>query len=392
MDRNPEARLRPQIAVLTALITLAPAASRAQQPAAFIVRLGGDTLSMEQFTRTATQVQGELVVRTPRSLYRTYVMDLNPDGTVRRFQLSTRTLGPEPLPPVTRTTIEFKGDSAVMVIPQGDSTVTRTIAARRGAVPSLNGVMGIMDQIARQYRAAGRDSYALDLVPPGAARALAATVRRGGRDRLNLDIVTPVGPIPPFALTLDAQGGLKAFSGKGSVFQADGERIKEVNLPAATALFEYRPLGSLSSRDTVRALLGDARVWIDYGRPHRRGRDIFGNVVPWNEVWRTGANAATQLSTPADLVIGDAAVPAGTYSLWTLPTTSGWKLIVNRQSGQWGTQYDAGRDLVRVDLKVETLPAPVETMTIELAPAGTGATLVISWDRTRVSVPVKRKA
>jgi len=389
-----EVPLRPQsvIAFAVALAALAPAALHAEEPAAYVVRLGGDTLSLEQFTRTPTRVQGEYLVRTPRSLYRTYVMDLNADGTVRRFQLTTRTLGTEPLPPVTRTTIDFTGDSAIMVIPQGDSSATRRIPARRGAVPSLNGVMGIMDQIARQYRAAGRDSYAVDLVPPGAPRVLEGTVTRAGRDRLNLDVVTSVGRIPPFALTLDPQGGLKAFSGRGSVFQAEGERIKDVNLPAATRLFEYRPLGALSTRDTARAMLGDGALWVDYGRPLKRDRVIFGDVVPWGTVWRTGANAATQLSTAVDLVIGDATVPAGTYSLWTLPSASGWKLIVNRQAGQWGTQYDPARDLARVDMKVETLPVPVEMMTIEIAPAGAGATLVISWDLTRVSVPLRRKA
>jgi hypothetical protein len=190
---------------------------------------------------------------------------------------------------------------------------------------------------------------------------------------------------------VNPDGGLKAFSGKGSVFQAEGERIKEVNLQAASAQFAFRPLGALSTRDTARTELGGAALWVDYGRPLKREREIFGHVVPWNTVWRTGANAATQFHTPVDLVVGGAAVPAGTYSLWTLPSTQGWQLIINKQNRQWGTQYDASQDLVRVDMKVETLPSPIEQLTIEIVPDGAGAILSVSWDRTRVSVPIQRK-
>jgi hypothetical protein len=114
--------------------------------------------------------------------------------------------------------------------------------------------------------------------------------------------------------------------------------------------------------------------------------------VPWNTVWRTGANAATQLNTSTDLTIGGATVPAGKYTLWTLPTQKGWKVIVNKQTGQWGTEYDAQQDLARVDAKVETLATPVEQMVIAFEPgSGTPTALTISWDRTKVSVPVKKK-
>jgi hypothetical protein len=373
------------------LSALATAPAQAQQPVAYVVKLGGDTLSLEQFTRTSQQVRGEFVVRTPRSLYRRYTMDLHPDGTVRRFEMTTRTLGGASQPS-SRMTIEFTGDSAIMTMPRGDSSVTTRIAARRGAVPSLNGVMGIMDQLAHQYRAAARDTYAVDLVPPGATQAMRSTLTRAGGGKLRLSVVTSVGRIPPFTLDLDEQGGLEAFNGRGSVFQADAERVRSVDMAAATAQFEHRPLGALSARDTVRAMLGRAALWVDYGRPHKRGREIFGGVVPWNEVWRTGANAATQFHTPVDLTIGGADVPAGTYTLWTLPTPTGWKLIINRQIGQWGTLYDPSRDLARVDLTVETLPEPEELFTIDIVPQGDGASLRFAWDRTRAFVPVKVKS
>ena len=148
----------------------------------------------------------------------------------------------------------------------------------------------------------------------------------------------------------------------------------------------------LSPRDTARIELERGkRVYVDYGRPSMRGRKIVGELVPYGRVWRTGANAATTLVTESELRIGNAVVPRGTYTLYTLPTARGWTLIVNRQTGQWGTQYDASRDLVRIPLRTTQVARPVEKFTIALEPGtarGTG-TLAIMWEKTRVSAPIR---
>jgi hypothetical protein len=138
----------------------------------------------------------------------------------------------------------------------------------------------------------------------------------------------------------------------------------------------------------VRATIGAANIEIAYSRPFRRGRTIFGSaVVPWDRVWRTGANAATQITTSRDLMVGSTHLPAGKYTLWTLPSASGSKLIINSQTGQWGTDYDQKRDFARVDLTSRTLDAPVEQFTIRVDPAAQGGVLRFTWDRTEFSVP-----
>ncbi len=142
-----------------------------------------------------------------------------------------------------------------------------------------------------------------------------------------------------------------------------------------------------SPRDTTRATLGAAKILIDYGRPSKRGRKIMDGLVPYGRVWRTGANAATTLVTNRPLGFGRLMVPAGTYTLWTLPTAIGWRLIVNKQTGQFGTEYDAGQDLGRVDMKVEMLPSDVEKFIIKLAPAKGGGVLSLEWEKTKASIP-----
>jgi hypothetical protein len=130
-------------------------------------------------------------------------------------------------------------------------------------------------------------------------------------------------------------------------------------------------------------------VSIHYSAPSMRGRKIFGALVPYDKVWRTGANPATALKTEVNLKIGTATVPAGSYTLYTLPSTGTWKLIINKQTGQWGTKYDQGQDLARVDMKKETLSSPQEVMSITLDPfQGKTSSLHVRWETTDVSVPV----
>jgi hypothetical protein len=142
------------------------------------------------------------------------------------------------------------------------------------------------------------------------------------------------------------------------------------------------PAGPLSPRDTVRAQIGPARLMVDYGRPRRRGRVIFGQVVPWNQVWRTGANAATQFSTDAALIMGGHVIPPGQYSLWTIPGSTEATLIINRRTGQWGTDYDPEQDLARLVMARESTAEPVEQFTIAIEPSEAGGVLQLSWDRT----------
>lgn len=134
------------------------------------------------------------------------------------------------------------------------------------------------------------------------------------------------------------------------------------------------------------------KVTIDYSRPFVKGRKIMGELVPYGKVWRTGANSATSLATDVDLAIGGTAVPAGKYTLYTLPSESGWKLIINKQTGQWGTEYKEGEDLARVDMQVGKTSAPVEEFTISFDKSGADAAkLKLEWENTSATVELKEK-
>jgi hypothetical protein len=146
-----------------------------------------------------------------------------------------------------------------------------------------------------------------------------------------------------------------------------------------------------SPAGTVKQRVGTTDIDVAYSRPGVKGRAIFGGLVPYDEVWRTGANSATKISFSTPVKFGGAEVPAGTYGLFAIPDKDEWTVILNKVAKQWGAyEYDPKEDVVRVKVKPVTLAAPVETFTIDVSDIGTHtATLDLTWDRTQVPVSLE---
>jgi hypothetical protein len=137
---------------------------------------------------------------------------------------------------------------------------------------------------------------------------------------------------------------------------------------------------------------GGKTIKTDYSSPRMKGRKIFGDLVPFGEVWRTGANDATTFVTSADVSVGGKAVPAGNYTIFTVPAADKWTLIINKKTGEWGIPYKYESDeLARVDMSVSKLPSPVENFTIAYDKSAGSCTLRMDWETTRASVKISAK-
>ncbi|MBA3912809.1 MAG: DUF2911 domain-containing protein [Acidobacteriales bacterium] len=133
-------------------------------------------------------------------------------------------------------------------------------------------------------------------------------------------------------------------------------------------------------------------ITVDYSSPRMKGRKIFGDLVPNDQVWRTGANEATTFNTTADLTVGGKDVPAGNYTIFTVPGQSKWTLIINKKTGEWGIPYKYESDeLARVDMTVDKTSAPVENFTIAFDQKGGGCTMSMEWENTHASVDIAEK-
>ena len=173
---------------------------------------------------------------------------------------------------------------------------------------------------------------------------------------------------------------------------------KRIALPTllfllTTAAFAQMGGGKPSPAASATCDLGGGKtIKTDYSSPRMKGRKIYGGLVPFGEVWRTGANEATTFVTSADVKVGGKTVPAGSYTIFTVPTADKWTLIINKTTGEWGIPYKyESAELARVDMKVSKLPAPLENFTISYDKSPDGCTLRLDWETTRASVEISAK-
>lgn len=381
-------------AVSTAGSTATPVTSA--EATTLLTRLGADTVAIEQFTRTATRMEGVLVNRMPFTLVSRYSVELAPGAvpTAAEYSLRKPDGGLPGAGAMQALSVRFNGDSVTLVGHRSNGDTTRTNLARGNVLPYVNNAYGLWELGTARLLASGRDSLDLALVP------LAFAVRNTSplpMKRLGGDSVRVWYFGSPFYVQLDRSGNVQWMDGRATTVKVRVDRVANTDVQAIATAWAAREqatgaAGPVSTRDTVRASVGGANLWVDYGRPALRGRDVWVNGVLGDTLWRTGANAATQLHTDADLLIGGQTVPAGTYSLWTWATRNGYHLVVNKQFGQWGTEYHPDRDLIRVPLREGTTANPAERFTIAVQP-GTGreGTLVMTWGTKTLSVPIAAK-
>lgn len=366
---------------------------------AFVVTLGNDTIVIEQYTRTGATLEGDMLLRGPAVFQRHYSGTLKPDGSMSRFEMTNRNLT-NPQAPTVHFLATF-GDTTVVDITRDTAHSRIRVATPGGALPFLNFSYPMYEQYGRHARSTGQDTVAT--LPLGANQVANLIVRHPARDSLTVAFVGD----RPTLFSVDAHGLIQAVDGRLTTQKVRSTRLRSVAFAALASAFATRPLGPLSPPDSIRAMVGGAAVAIDYGRPSMRGRKVFGDIVPWNQVWRTGANWATRFTSSADLVVGGQTIPAGTYTLWTLPSPGGWKLIFNKQTkapcataeacadpkrpNLWGTDYSADSDFVRVDMQTGALAAPVEEFVMTLEPQADGAVLALAWEKTRAWVAIAKK-
>ncbi|MGH7618899.1 MAG: DUF2911 domain-containing protein [Gemmatimonadaceae bacterium] len=375
--------------IATLAATLIAATASPQQRSFFVATLGKDTLSFEQYERTAGAIVGDWVSLYGGIMFHHYVITLRPDGSVARYQLTLHRVSGHVDGSID---IQLEGDTAVIRDDRGEEQ-----RAAVGAVfPIFTNSMGPLDLIVSRARALGADS---SVTPTMSAFG---PFRRGGTPVVFLgrDSVRFGNPLTPLYARVDNDGHIIGMSAKATTTRTETRRVAPYDLRATLAHFPNIPdsvrivgVPAISPRDTVRATVGDAAITIDYGRPAARGRAVFSRGVLGDSLWRTGANAATQFVTSRDLIVGRDTLRAGSYSLWTSvsPDNSTYALIFNNQTGQWGTEHHPERDVLRVPLATERTKAPIERFTIRLPSDNRGTALRLEWATTVLTIGVIAK-
>lgn len=176
-----------------------------------------------------------------------------------------------------------------------------------------------------------------------------------------------------------------ASLGTSAIAQNSPETTKDTDGPNFSKL-DVSPLDAILFRDKNKKPM--ARVL--YSRPQTRDREIFGKLVPYGEVWRTGANEANELTLYQDMMIGGKKIKKGTYSLFTIPEENKWTIVLNNSTNLWGAyDYHVEQDAARIEVPVRKSPVPIEALSMAFEPVENGAELLIGWDDRYVKVPFK---
>jgi hypothetical protein len=313
---------------------LVTAASARAQDAVITYLLGRDTVAVERFTRTPARFEGEAVTRNGTAVARiqydiTLANGRPATAVVRRRQANGSPFANAP----TELRYTFRGDSAVRTTVWPDSNQTR-------AMTTPNAIA----------------SFPVFVYAP-------FELLRGGTDTMTVR----GGPYAMF-LRFDRNGRLQSLDGTLTTLKVLGTRSsRRVDIAALAAAM--KPTGVLSPRGMAYAAFSQGPIFINYGRPAVRERTVWGGtLIPFDTIWRAGANEATHLATSKTIVLGDMTLAPGLYTLWIQHTRNGTFLVVNKQVGQWGTQYQASQDIGRVAMTLAKTPEHVEDYTITIRP------------------------
>jgi hypothetical protein len=390
---------------LFVLLLLACNAATPPERYGFVAVLGNDTVSAEQVSRSPTRLVTDGVDRWPFVRRRHTEFELAADGRIRRMVMDVQTPnGRTSKERGRRITADFS--SRGVTISVRDSGGERDTAFATGGAITVPHVSMMYSVIELEIEAALRQAAAAGLQPgdsvlfrqfyPDRDVGPSFTLHRGyvhphtgGKVELRHDWLAGTGDV-----TVDSGGRMLTYSGMRSTYKVAVART--TTLPDIDAIGDRLAaaerstgLQQLSVRDTARATIGAATFSVDYGRPLARGRTLLGNVISYDRVWRTGANAATQFTSSAPITLAGLALPAGTYTLWTVPHVGRVDLIVNKQTGQWGTEYSRAQDLGTAPMRSDSLDTPVEKFTIAIEPGDARhGTLAMAWGTFRWTVPI----
>lgn len=353
--------------------------------AAYLTLIGNDTLAVEWLEVGDGYVDATAIIRGSRTTYNEYRLEMGEDGEVVAYEARSWAGGsPEGEPVRTETLVRGDAGAELVVVQNGEERRTE-VDPPAGSVPFVDMLHWPFEAALRHQAATGGFDEAVTVFS-GRGMQFALSQNADGSYALQHP------SRGPSTVQLDESGRILALDGTGSTRAYDLRRVAYDDLdPAALgATFADRPLGELSGRGLIDDTVAGVHFTGDYGAPVRRGRTIFGELLAYGTWWRTGANAATQFSFDGDIEIDGEVVPAGDYSLSSIPEEDGGTLIINRRTGQGGQSYDEAEDQARVQLRRDRLDERVEVFEIRVVEDPTGEAdgrIEIRWDDTVYWVP-----
>ncbi|GAA4454091.1 hypothetical protein GCM10023189_20110 [Nibrella saemangeumensis] len=318
-----------------------------------------------------------------------FSIHFHPDGTIREYSMTAMDPLNSSVPlqskegwrfPYSRT-MSCTGDTCTFYISMmGSPTEVIRKQAAKGMdfYGGSNPLFSLMEWTCMRLAKSGKQALG-SLHTTNSGTVSDISVRYTSRDTMVFG-----GPFIDYRpIRVDASGRILSTDGTGTPYNFIVTKHQPIDVDQLAKRMAKSPgIGFPSPRDTIRATIQNSRIEIDYGRPFKRGRKIFGSVIPYDSVWRTGANAATVLTLQNGIRIGKTIIPKGKYSLYTIPRRDSWLLIFNTDTTTWPTDPNRSKEVAQIPLHIRTLTTPKEQFTIDIQETKKGGILKLQWDIT----------
>ena len=352
----------------------------------FIARLGDDTVIVETYTMLHNHLYGRAFLRYPEDQVGVFNFHFYPNGSIRHYSMTF--MDPDSSHTVSRGTegAVCEGDSCTWfgAWPGDEEEYERKHAAKHldfigGWTPTIS----LIEWNCKRLLKSGQPTLPMTLLNDYIG------VKDIALYKGNKDTIIFGGPFLEYTkMTTTPDGRILTYDGTGTPWNYIVTRHDPIDVDVVARRLSKTPKIGVPSPEVKMdfAIAGDT-ISISYGRPAKRGRKIFGGVVPYDSVWRTGAGDPTKIDLPYHIRIGKTRIPKGSYSLYTIPRNTEWMLIFNKNLKQWPTDPDRSADIAQVSMKVRKPEEPVDRFSIQVDAVKGGGVIKFSWDETEAYVP-----
>lgn len=351
---------------------------------AFVTLLGNDTLAVEHFQTTDSSITTSVILRSPETRFSSYVLTMDETGGIKSMIRTD-------YPAVTgfqgegaiAQTIERDGDSLAIEIIRDNELTSYKAPYEEGVLPFIDMVHWPFEAAFQQAVATGQDTVNQPMLYGNRISNFTIAAIEGDSMTLRHPFRGVMG------VRVLENGGIDYLDASLTTRKLKVHRTNDIDMAELSNRFADNPVGPLSGAVSMEFAFKGAEFTVEYGSPQKRGRELFGGIVPYGEVWRTGANRATHFSTSKDLRFGDVSVPAGEYTLFTIPEEDRGTLIINSETGQNGNSYDENQDFTRLQMQKSTIDEMAEAFTITIAETQEGGEIQLIWGNTMYSSSFK---
>lgn len=365
-----------------------PVYSQSAVTASFVATLGTDTVIVETYNMLPNHLYGKAFLRYPQDQVGIFDFHFYPDGSIRHYSIAY--MNPDsPYATAGGTQgLYCENDSCTWFAswPGNEDEYVHTRYARQmdfvgGWTPTLS----LIEWNCMRLIKSGKQSIPITMINDYIGiRQVAVT--KGNGDNLVFG-----GDFLEYArIKASPEGRILSYDGTGTPWNYTVTKLPPIDVDEVARRMSKKPkIGIPSPEVQVSFPVAGDTIQLSYGRPSKRGRKIFGGIVPYDSVWRTGAGHPTLITLPYDTRFGETFIPKGSYALYTIPRPGRWSLVFNTDLKEWPTAPNRSKDFAIVDMQVVALTQPTDPFTISIDPVKNGGLIKMAWDSTEARAEFK---